>query len=123
MKYFYEYKIKNGAKVGGHNLEKIIIKDDVIILEGVDTLMDCDGEYDHHWRSIINEGKIEYLKIEPMEEEDKPIIEKLNIENDSPTHFYITNEYGTKCSLTKHSKMIADKLNEIIDYINRKEDK
>lgn len=71
MKYFYEYKIKNGAKVGGHNLEKIIIKDDVIILEGVDTLMDCDGEYDHHWRSIINEGKIEYLKIEPMEEEDE----------------------------------------------------
>lgn len=54
-------------------------------------------------------------------EENKPIIEKLNIENDSPTHFYITNEYGTKCGLTKHSKMIADKLNEIIDYINRKE--
>lgn len=56
-------------------------------------------------------------------EEDKPIIEKLNIESDSPTHFYIRNEYGTKCGLTKHSKMIADKLNEIIDYINRKEDK
>ena len=46
MKYYYEYKIKNGAKVGGHNLEKIIIKDDVIILEGVDVLMDCDGEYE-----------------------------------------------------------------------------
>lgn len=71
MKYFYEYKIKNGAKVGGHNLEKIIIKDDLIILEGVDILMDCDGEYDHHWKSIINNVKIEYLKIEPMEEEDK----------------------------------------------------
>ena len=67
-------------------------------------------------QSILNE-KVEIL------EEDKPIIEKLNIENDSPTHFYITNEYGTKCGLTKHSKMIADKLNEVIDYINRKEDK
>lgn len=67
-------------------------------------------------QSILNE-KVEIL------EEDKPIIEKLNIESDSPTHFYIRNEYGTKCSLTKHSKMIADKLNEIIDYINRKEDK
>lgn len=67
-------------------------------------------------QSILNE-KVEIL------EEDKSIIEKLNIENDSPTHFYITNEYGTKCGLTKHSKMIADKLNEIIDYINRKEDK
>lgn len=53
--------------------------------------------------------------------EDKSIIEKLNIENDSPTHFYIRNEYGTKCSLTKHSKIIADKLNEVIDYINKKE--
>lgn len=71
MKYYYEYKLKNGAKVGGHNLEKIILKGNVIILEGVDTLMDCDGEYDHHWRSIINDGKIEYLKIEPMEEYDE----------------------------------------------------
>lgn len=69
MKYYYEYKYKSGITVGGHNLEKIILKDDVIILEGVDTLMDCDGEYDHHWRSIINDGEIEYLKIEPMEED------------------------------------------------------
>ena len=67
-------------------------------------------------QSLLND-KVEILK------EDKPIIEKLNIESDSPTHFYIRNEYGTKCGLTKHSKMIADKLNEIIDYINRKEDK
>ena len=65
----------------------------------------------------------DYLQ-EPVEIlEDKPIIEKLNIENDSSTHFYITNEYGTKCGLTKHSKIIADKLNQVIDYINRKEDK
>lgn len=62
------------------------------------------------------------IKVEILEK-DKPIIEKINIESDSPTHFYIRNEYGTKCSLTKHSKMIADKLNEVIDYINRKEDK
>lgn len=61
-------------------------------------------------------------KVEILEE-DKPIIEKLNLENDSPTHFYITNEYGTKCGLTKHSKMIADKLNEVIEFLNRKEDK
>lgn len=56
-------------------------------------------------------------EIEIIEEDKK--IEKLNIENDSPTHFYITNEYGTKCGLTKHSKMIADKLNEIIDVVNK----
>lgn len=68
MKYYYEYKIKNGAKAGGHNLEKITIIDDVITLEGVDTLMDCDGEYDNYWHTKINADKIEYLKIEPMEE-------------------------------------------------------
>ena len=71
--------------------------------------------YNQNLQSSLNE-KVEIL-------EDKPIIEKLNIENDSPTHFYITNEYGTKCGLTKHSKMIADKLNEIIEFLNRKEDK
>ena len=66
---------------------------------------------------IFLNDKVEILK------EDKPIIEKINIEQDSSKHFYIKNEYGTKCSLTKHSKMIADKLNEVISYINRKEDK
>ena len=62
------------------------------------------------------------IKVEILEK-DKPIIEKLNIENDNQTNFYIKNEYGTKCYLTKHSKIIADKLNEVIDYLNRKEDK
>ena len=70
------------------------------------------------------DNKIIFLndKVEILEK-DKPIIEKINIESDSPTHFYIRNEYGTKCSLTKHSKMIADKLNEVIEFLNRKEDK
>lgn len=27
MKYYYEYKYKSGRTIGGHNLEKIIIKD------------------------------------------------------------------------------------------------
>lgn len=67
--------------------------------------------------TICLNDKVEIL------EEAKSIIEKLNIENDGPTQFYIRNEYGTKCSLTKHSKIIADKLNEVIDYINRREDK
>ena len=69
MKYFYEYKIKNGAKVGGHNLEKIIFYEDFIILEGVDILIDFDGEYDRHWRTLLEHNEIEYIKIEPMEEE------------------------------------------------------
>ena len=124
MKYFYEYKIKNGAKVGGHNLEKIIIKDDVIILEGVDTLMDCDGEYDHHWRSIINVEKIEYLKIEPMEdEEDKPIIEKIDTTTEN-TLFIMECFTGIpEKGQDWNFNVLKDKLNEVIDYINRKEDK
>lgn len=36
MRYFYEYKEKNGAKVGGNNLENILVKDYLIILQGVD---------------------------------------------------------------------------------------
>lgn len=51
--------------------------------------------------------------------EEKKILEKLKIEQDtSNSNYYIRNEYGTKCALTKHSKMIADKLNELIDVIN-----
>lgn len=59
-------------------------------------------------------------EIEIIEEKNK-IPEKLKIEQDTPTsNYYIRNEYGTKCGLTKHSKIIADKLNEIIDYLKSK---
>lgn len=69
MKYYYEYKEKNGATAGGHNLEKIIIKDDVIILEGTDYLEKNYESYDMPWQDILNPKEIEYIKIEPMEEE------------------------------------------------------
>lgn len=68
MRYFYEYKYKNGSKVGGHNLEKIIIDNNIIILKGVDmipTYYDVEG---HYWTQIIDMNEIEYLKIEPMQE-------------------------------------------------------
>ena len=68
MRYFYEYKYKNGSKVGGHNLENIIIKDNKILLKGVDIIPTYyDKEY-HWWKQIIDMDEIEYLKIEPMEE-------------------------------------------------------
>lgn len=35
MRYYYEYKEKNGCKVGGHNLEEIKIIDGYIKLCGV----------------------------------------------------------------------------------------
>ena len=38
MRYFYEYKYKNGCKVGGHNLEEIKVIDNYIFLKGVDII-------------------------------------------------------------------------------------
>ncbi len=51
MKYYYEYKEKNGCKVGGHNLEKIDFLDKNIF---------------SHWATLLDMKEIEYLKIEPM---------------------------------------------------------
>lgn len=66
-----------------------------------------------NWRTrdFIND-KVEIL------EEDKDI-EEIKIENDNPTHFYIRDEKGTKCGMTKHSKMIAEKVNEVIREVNK----
>ena len=55
--------------------------------------------------------------------EENKIPEKLKIEQDTPTsNYYIRNENGTKCSLTKHSKMIAETLNQLLDYLKSKGD-
>ena len=69
MRYFYEYKYKSGNRVvGGHNLENIIIRDDKIILEGVDILPTNYGEEYRYWTTTLDMNEIEYLKIEPMKE-------------------------------------------------------
>lgn len=67
--------------------------------------------------SEINSLGVLNNKVEILEE-DKDI-EELKIENDNPTHFYIRDEKGTKCGMTKHSKMIAEKLNEVIREVNK----
>ena len=57
-------------------------------------------------------------EVEIIEESKK--IEKLEIEKDENTqNYFIRNEYGTKCYLTKHSKIIASKINELIDEVNK----
>ena len=54
-------------------------------------------------------------------EEEKKIPEKIKIEQDTPSsNYYIRNENGTKCGLTKHSKMIVETLNQVIDYLKSK---
>ena len=63
-------------------------------------------------------GYIWQFKIEEDNE-----IEKLDIKSDeaTPNSYYILNEHGTKCYLTKHSKVIADKVDELIDKVNKLE--
>jgi hypothetical protein len=53
-------------------------------------------------------------------EEDKGI-EKLELgyPEDNPSNVYIINEYGTKCYLNKHDRVMAFKINELIDEVNR----
>lgn len=62
--------------------------------------------------------------VEIIEEEKKiELPEKLEIEQDTPSsNYYIRNEFGTKCGLTKHSKMIVEKLNETLGYLKYKEE-
>lgn len=69
MKYFYEYKYKSRGTIRGHNLEKISVKENFIILEGHDDIPTIVEEVNDYWKLVINGEKIEYLKIEPMEEE------------------------------------------------------
>lgn len=71
---------------------------------------------------------IKYATYEIIEEIEKPKeIELLNIEcDDKHQNYYIVNECGTKCFLTKHSKMIAEQQNEIakaVNYLLEKSDK
>jgi hypothetical protein len=66
MRYYYEYKYKNGCKVGGHNLEKIKLFDNYIKLLGVDIIP---TRYDYeasHWGTLLDMNELEYLKIEPI---------------------------------------------------------
>ena len=66
MRYYYEYKYKNGCEVGGHNLEKIEFYDNFIKLIGVDEIP---TSYDYemsYWETLLDMNDIEYLKIEPM---------------------------------------------------------
>jgi len=74
-------------------------------------------------QKCFTNGWTKSLENKPLEEEKK-IPEKLKIEQDKPgKQYYIRNEYGTKCGLTQHSKMIVETLNQLIDYLKIKENK
>ena len=68
---------------------------------------------------LINEDIIRLLNDEvEIIEEDKEI-EKIEIVNNGNMNAYaIYSADGTKCALTKHSKVMCDKINELIDKVN-----
>ena len=84
---------------------------------------EADENYSYYLVDCFLEGTMFDKVIEIVEKEKE--IEKLKIEQDTKnSNYYIKNEYGTKCYLTKHSKMIAEKVNELIDEVKKlKEDK
>ena len=66
MKFYYEYKEKNGCIVGGHNLEKIEFYDNYIKLLGVDIIQTFYDYEEQQWETLLDMNEIEYLTIRPM---------------------------------------------------------
>ena len=101
-----------------HYIQEEDLNDTVEILEEKEICHKC-----HKYPAEYNQTYCEFcLGISKLEEEKK-IPEKLKIEQDTPSsNYYIRNENGTKCGLTKHSKMIAETLNQLIDYLKSKGD-
>ena len=57
-------------------------------------------------------------QLKRMEDQHKKI-ESLDIECDTKTNnYYIRDEFNTKCYFAKHSKIIAERLNELIEQVN-----
>jgi hypothetical protein len=77
-----------------------------------------DDTYDDLFDDLDNIDLDDFLNTEIIEEDKK--IEKLKIvENGSINSYALLDKNGTKCALTKHSKILADIINEIIDVINK----
>lgn len=99
--------------------------------------LDCEWVYDSLYKdfkmismsgTITTDTLLECMNFKNLNdeveiiEEDKEI-GKIDIMSDeaTPNSYYILNKFGTKCYLTKHSKIIADKINELIDKVKKLE--
>ena len=114
-------KIANGEEIP----KKIKVSSGIIFeYDGIDYKNKDYNKYffDSYMQITEKDMNMEVEIIEDIPKEDKKI-EKLNIEiqDERTGNAYIRNEYGTKCYLTKRSKIIANKINEIIDKINGEE--
>lgn len=89
-------------------------------------VIDEDEETSEDYKYYLTDCYIESMMFEKTVEilDEKGVPEKLDIkiQNETTGNAYITNEQGTKCYLTKHSKIIAERLNQVIDYLKSKGD-
>ena len=76
--------------------------------------------YDFQWESGKFNSGLFFDPTVNFKMENK-IIENIEIEEDILFNSFIKNKYGAKCSIKSHDKVIIEKLNEVIDYINEKE--
>ena len=94
---------------------KIKYKNKIYAYDGNAVLGQLINEYQDNIIALLNE-KVEIL------EEDKPIIEKLKVKDNK-----VIGKWGNgsdyRYTLSAPQVVIINKLNEVIDYINRKEDK
>lgn len=71
--------------------------------------------------SVVTSDELLEYTFEIIEEIEKPKEIKLldiKCENGITNNCYLLNENGTKCFLTKHSKMIAEQQNKIAKAVN-----
>ena len=111
-------KIANGEEV-----PKEIMYNNIIYNWDIDGYLHYGDNY-HNERAFLEGYRTDMCLNDEVEiiEEEKKIPEKLDIQiqNETTGNAYITNEQGTKCYLTKHSKIIAERLNQVIDYLKSK---
>lgn len=99
-------KVRYGSKIYQWNNGAYCSKQNECTIYLMEQLMIADTDY-----ALTYINNIEIIEENPKQ------IEKLNIEieNETTGNAFIRNEHGTKCFLTKHSKIIAEKVNELID--------
>lgn len=86
--------------------------------EHLDNYYDKSADIDLMSALSMSEEEFNYGVKIIKEEQDIKELDLKQVEHGTG-NYYLLNEYGTKCCLTKHSKIIADKVNELIKAVNQ----
>ena len=78
--------------------------------------------YDFLWESGMFNSGLLFDSTVNFKVENK-IIENIEIEEDFMCEHFIKNKYGNSCYIKAHDIVIIEKLNQIIDYINKEENR